>query len=944
MTDPAASAPYLFISYASAERERALAVADAIEGAGVAVWIDRESITGGSSWGAEIVRGIKRCAALAVLCSPASLRSSNVQRELNLAVEDDKPILPLILTPGDPPDEVRYAIAGRQWIELLDRPADAWLPGVLRAFSRLGIAPRPNLKEHAALPILGKLEIGAAREPPADASPPDAPTSPSQRSASPLSAINLPVAPTSFVGREQELAAVAGLLAGARLVTLTGPGGTGKTRLALAAAEQAQDAFPDGVVFVELGALTDAELVPGAVAQALGLGESSGQSPAEAVAAFLRRRALLLVLDNFEQVTDAAGFVRTLLAGSTALKLLLTSRTVLRLPGEREYPVPPLPLPPPGLRGDAAALARSPAVALFVQRAQDARPDFTLSEENAAAVSEICRRLDGLPLAIELAAARVRVLTPAAMLGRLDNSLKLLTGGSRALPERQQTLRGAIQWSYDLLDAGEQALFRRLSVFAGGCTLESAEAVAANNYSQLTTDYAFPDVLDGIESLVEKSLLRRGEESAAGETRFSMLGTIRAFGLEQLEAAGELDAARDAHAAYYLAQAEAAAPHLWTARRDQYLRWADIESDNLDASLRQLLDRGDAEAGARLVFALHMWLIRHIDVGLRWTEAVLERLPPLSEWDATEQNTALWRGRLLLTGSTCANFRGNSAHGRRWLEAALPLLQAAGAEPETARALILLGIAAQSRGRTREGVAMARRLGDPGLLAFTLNALGNSLNFTGDLERAAAAFQESIELLRPTGDPYMLAMPLGNLGAVAYQRGDFAAARAAVSELIVVMETHRDRRNLATGYGILGAISEESGELRLAASLYARGIELNLEAGSFLLLPHLLQDAGRFATARGRSEAAARLDGAAAALHERIGGPGLQPNRRRERLALVGVQWSRAALGDAAYDAAFAEGRALSQDEAVALAQTELAAFLAEIDGPLSPDNGGTNS
>ncbi len=405
---------------------------------------------------------------------------------------------------------------------------------------------------------------------------------------------NLPLQLTSFVGREQEATALAALLGQHRLVTLTGPGGTGKTRLALQVAAERLAAYADGVFFVDLAPLADPALVPSAVAQALGVAAFTELSIRESVLRFLRDKQLLLVLDNYEHLLAAAEFAGALVQAAPLVSLLVTSRAPLRVRGEREYPLAPLPVPAEML-ASPAALAENPAVALFVQRARDVRPAFALSGDNAATVAAICARLDGLPLAIELAAARVRVLSVAALLTRLAQRLPVLTGGARDVPARQQTLRDAIAWSYDLLRPAEQRLFRRLGVFAGGCTLELAEAVC-NADGDLGLD-----VLDGVSSLVEKSLLRQAD-GLAGEPRYRMLETLREFALGELEASGEAETVRRHFAVQVLQLARhAAAVNDWAQ--------LDAEFDNIRAVLGWCVERAELALGVRLYWTLGVYLL-----------------------------------------------------------------------------------------------------------------------------------------------------------------------------------------------------------------------------------------------------------------------------------------------------------------------------------------------
>ncbi|MDQ5851887.1 MAG: adenylate/guanylate cyclase domain-containing protein, partial [Chloroflexota bacterium] len=465
---------------------------------------------------------------------------------------------------------------------------------------------------------------------------------------------NLPAQPTPFIGREREVAAVRQRLLhpDIRLITLTGPGGIGKTRLGLRVAAQVLNDFPDGVYFVALAPISDPMLVSVTVAQTLGVKETSGESLLDSLKAYLREKQLLLLLDNFEQVVVAAPLITELLAAAPGLKVLVTSRASLHLQGEREFPVPPLALPDPKHLPTLDTLSQYEAVELFIQRAQAVNPDFQVTNTTAPAVAEICVRLDGLPLAIELAAARSKLLSPQALLQRLQHRLQVLTGGARDLPARQQTLRSTIDWSFSLLEAGEQTLFARLGVFVGGFSVEAAETVChesgigdqwsgvrgqesgdegrSASPSQIPTpDSRLPiPVLDGLQSLLDKSLLHQ-VPGASGEPRFRMLEIIREYALERLAARGEVEATERTHATYYLTLAEAAAPELQGSRQGAWLEQLEMEHDNLRAALRWSLNRGEVEVGLRLGAALwRLWHMRgYVSEGREW----LEKLLPLSE-------------------------------------------------------------------------------------------------------------------------------------------------------------------------------------------------------------------------------------------------------------------------------------------------------------------------
>jgi predicted ATPase/class 3 adenylate cyclase len=755
---------------------------------------------------------------------------------------------------------------------------------------------------------------------------------------------NLPRQLTSFVGRERELQEVAALLGAHRLVTLTGPGGTGKTRLALQVAADLLDASPDGVFFVPLAPVADPALVVPTIATSLGLREFGARPLLDALRDYLGDKRLLLVLDNFEHVVDAAPAVATLLAGCPRLAVLVTSRAVLCLSGEHDYPVPPLALP------DAAvtqALSREPrantalaveqiagaeAVRLFVVRARAARPDFALTPANAPAVAALCRRLDGLPLALELAAARTRLLPPPALLARLADAaggpLRLLTGGPRDRPARQQTLRATIEWSYGLLTAHEQAVFRWLGVFAGGCTLEAAEAVCAAG-----------DVLDGLGSLVDKSLLRL-EEPAAGEPRYLMLETLRELALERLEASGEAAATRQRHAAYFLGVAERADAAMRRAGQAVGLARLEADHDNLRAALAWTLAEADAgapvgaaEQALRLAGALSFfWFLRgHLSEGRRWLTRALERAAGVGR-ETHAAAAAPPRGlALALAGAgQLARSQGDYPEAERLIGESLAVCREQGDADGLAWGLSLLGIVARYRGDygrstalLEESVERYRATGDRFGRVWTLLNLGRTEAFRGNHERAAGLLAAGARGAQELGNPWGLARARTFQGQVAYARGEYRRAEAWFEESLAL---HRDAPGRgdpwasALALAGLGNVARAQGDSGRAMACYAQSLAASRELGDREEIARCLEDVAALAGAQARPRRAARLLGAAVAIREEIGTP-VAPFEREAYERQVAAL--RSTLGVRDFATAWASGRAMSLEQAVADALEE---------------------
>jgi predicted ATPase len=631
----------------------------------------------------------------------------------------------------------------------------------------------------------------------------------------------LPVYLTSFVGREREITQGRAILRTARLVTLTGPPGTGKTRLATRLAAELAGEFRDGAVFVTLAAITDATLFPSALAQALGVRVTWPRPLLEGIATHLREKHLLLVLDNFEQIVQAADQVRALVAACPRLTLLVTSRAPLRLSGEREFPIPPLACPEPDALGSVEAAVAAEATALFVERAAAIQPDFHLNPQNTAAVAEICRRLDGLPLAIELAAARVKVLPPQALLTRLGKRLDLLKGGPRDLPSRHQTLRQAIAWSYDLLDPDGQTLLRRLSVFTGGQTLEAAEAVAGSDIAG--------GVLEGLASLVDKNLLRQ-ETQSDGEPRFTMLETIRDFGLECLVAAGEEAGVRGAHRDFYLGLVERASADLTGPQQVAWLDQLAREHENLRLAIEWSLAAGDWEPAERLAAGLwRFWLVRgHLSEGRDRLQYLLAVSPAPSPR----------RPRLLTAAGTLAHNQGDYAAARSFYEESLALSRARGDEATVAGTLNDLGWVAwrqgdyaAARALSEEALALHRRLGDRRGTAHALNNLGWVAHHQGDYAAAAAFHRESLVLREQSGDMRGIGFALTSLGWAIGRQGDVAEAARLLDRAGDLLREVGERQLLAFAEAIGALVRRDAGEPRAALAALDQSIRTFRQIG-----------------------------------------------------------------------------------------------------------------
>lgn len=637
-----------------------------------------------------------------------------------------------------------------------------------------------------------------------------------------LSSLRVPATP--LVGRQRELRELGALLErpGVRLVTLTGAGGSGKTRLALALAAELAATVADGVFFCELDRLPDAGLLPSTIAKALGIGEAGAEPLLERLQAYVSHKSLLLVLDGFEQVLDAAPALTELLAVAPRLRLLVTSRAPLHLSGEHEYPVPPLAVPDAERPREPASVAGYDAVALFVERVRSVKPDFRLTAESAPVVAEICRRLDGLPLALELAAARIKVLPPQALLSRLSRSLEILSGGRRDLPERQRTLRATMEWSLGLLTEPEQRLFARLGVFAGGFRLEAAEAVAASE-GEL-------DVLEGVASLVDRSLLVEREEPE-GEPRFAMLTTVREYALERLEENGEGEDLRARHADYFLDLAEATGSELEGPKRLSDLHRLERELDNLRAALDFYIEDEASEQALRLAGALswHWFQRGHLNEGLASIEHVLA---------LESERYAELRAAALLAAARLRREQGDRAAAGSLAEESLRLFEASGHRSGVALALYQLSIVSYFEGResapraielAQRALALARESQDGVALAQILNGLGLALLYSGDHDRAVAALEEAAAIQRLRGNEWGVGAAVHNLGCAALERDDLGRAEECLLEGLEIFQRLDDRHGVAVSLLLLAQIAERRQGAGRCVRLWAAAVAI-LEA------------------------------------------------------------------------------------------------------------------
>jgi len=771
---------------------------------------------------------------------------------------------------------------------------------------------------------------------------------------------NLPAQLTSLIGREQEIRAVCSLLRQpeVRLVTLTGPGGVGKTRLALQVAADLLDEFADGICFVPLAPISDPDLVPPTVAQMFGLKEPGDQPLLDLLKTSLQDKCLLLLLDNFEQVLGAVPWLADLLAACPSLKVMVTSRAVLHIRGEHEFPVPSLALPDFTHLPESQALSHYAAVALFLERARTVKLDFQLTPANTRTIAEICIRLDGLPLALELAAARSKLLPPQALLTRLRHRLHVLTSAAQDAPVRQQTLRNTLAWSYDLMDTKEQQLFRRLSVFVGGCTLEAVEGL----YTALGELPA--DVLDGVASLIDKSLLQRTEQDDE-EPHLVMLETIREYGLEALAASGEMERTRQAHATYCLALAEQAELELGGPQQATWLEQLEREHDNLRAALSWTVERGETQRSMEMALRLggalrpFWWGRGHWSEGRAFLERALAaarslpgpRIDPSvrakalmaaanlafvqSDYAQTEvlceESLALYRelgdhygiAFSLYRLGNVAWVRGNIAEARSLTEAALALFREVDHREYVAYSLFSLALVASSQGKYaracalyEESVAIHRELGNKRGIAHSLSQLAQALfDCQADQARVRSLVEECLALSKEVGFKEGIAAAQCLLGQLALSQSDLATAHTQVEQSVVLYKEMGHRHGTAESLAVLGKVLAVEGDYAAARRQYEESLAISGELGEQWMVARGLVGLGEVVAAEHKLAWAAQLWGAADALRDTLGVP-IPPIERAEYERLLSA--TRVHLGERAFAAAWAQGRAMTPRQALA--------------------------
>ena len=800
----------IFISYSSINSAEAQTVCSALEDAHLACWIAPRNITAGSSWSDAIMEALDACQVVVLLLSSASNVSLQVHNEVNAATNLKKAILPVRLEEVPLSRHMAYYLGRLHWLSALPAPLTPHLSALKQAVQAL-LTPG----EATFMPPVSEAAHNLFRQ------------------------------VSRFIGREKERAQIQEALASFALVTLLGPGGIGKTRLALQVAEEVLERYREGVWLVELAALTDPALLPQTVATGLGLREQPGHSLLQTLQEYLTSRHLLLILDNCEHLLPAcARLADTLLKACPHLTILATSREGLNIAGERLYRVPSLSLPDlktPTLEG----LEGSEAIALFLERARLVQPDFQLTSENATALAQLCHHLDGIALALELAAARMRSLSVHEICSRLDHRFRLLTGGSRTALPRQQTLRALMDWSYELLNDQEKRLLSRLSVFAGGWSLHAAEAIGSGG------DIEDWEVLDLLTSLADKSLVAAAVEGE--RTRYRLLETVREYAGDRLEELGEGERVRERHQTYFLAFAEEAEPNLTGREQADWLERLEREHDNLRAALQG----NDAGSALRIAGALWgFWEVRgYFSEGREWLAGVLAR--------DDNQSRSFGRAKALLGAGVLARHQGSYSEAQSLLKESLAIYQDLGDKQGIAESLNNLGAVAYALGDYsvakayfEESMTLRREIGDKQGIAGSFNNLGAVAYALPDYSAAKAYYEQSLTLRREIGDIPGIAGSLNNLALIAYDQGDYSAANTYFEESLTLQREIGDKRGISLSLMNLGAVAYALGDCSAAKAYHEESLMIQREIGDKKGISGSLYNLGEVANNEGDYSAA----------------------------------------------------------------------------------------
>jgi predicted ATPase len=901
--------PGVFISYSSKDKPVADDICVNLEAAGIRCWIAPRDIAPGEDWPTAIARAIAQSRVMILVFSASSNSSEDVGRELFLAANSKLVIVPFKIEDIEPEPGKQYYLARTNWLEAINPPTQEQIRALLDCVKGFVPVREPS-------PV-----IEVRPTPPANIDRPIPGNNSPQSLLKTLnpSSNNLPVQLTSFIGREKEIAEVKRLLNEKHLVTITGPGGTGKTRLSLQVAAELFKAFPNGVWLVELAPVADPALVSQAVATALGVREQRALPMQDALTDFLRQKDLLLILDNCEHLVEAcAALADTLLHACPGLKILASSREALGIAGEVPFRLPSLSTPDIHHLPPTQVLLQYEAVRLFIERATTALSTFTVTDGNAPAIAQVCQRLDGIPLAIELAAARVRMLSVEQIAARLDDCFRLLTGGSRTALPRLQTLRALIDWSYNLLSASERTLLRRLSVFMGGGTLEASEAICANVGAE--AQVRPEEILDILTSLVNKSLVVVQHEQDR-EPSYRLLETIRQYVLEKLSESGEGESIRNQHLGYFLTLAERAEREMHAAGQKAWFDRLEEERDNFRAALRWSLESGEAGAQAGLRLAGSLWWFWYIrtywNEGVEWLERTLTLSASQVPADlATRAKALCMLGRL-------------KTFDEARMEEGLALARTLGPAGRQSLAFAFwnLGVCVyfqadyiRANSLEEQGLKLFRELGDRWGICETLTSLGMTNIALGDYQQAAVLLEESLSLARQTRDENEIGFALWRLGELAVAREDYGKATALYEESLAQYKEIKNYSGITLLLWELGNAAIHKGDTHQATSCYKEALAQYWESGHEYGISMGLEHLALAAVARKQPERAAMLLGAAEALRESSGEARFSILNPEDESCLKAL---RPQLAEATLAALWAEGRAMTVKQAVAYALDE---------------------